>query len=127
MYSIFAFVAADKPFGIVANALAHASVGLAVKMRRLNIAPEFLDASQDATINASATGGGVKVRACSQAEIRRYREEAVRANLPFVDFVDTMTGDTYVEQLEKTKTRAERELQYYSLVVVGPESQFPEI
>jgi hypothetical protein len=127
MHAIFAFVADDKPFGIVANALAHASVGLAVKLRRLNIAPEFLDPSQDATINSSTSGGGVKVRACSQAEIRRYREEASRANLPFVDFADTMTGDTYVEQLEKTKARAEKDLHYYSLVVAGPESQFQDV
>ncbi len=37
----------------------------------------------------------------------------------FVDFLESMTGDTYAEQLEKTKQLGEEEHNYFGLLGFG--------
>ncbi len=52
-------------------------------------------------------------------KIRELRKEAIANGIHFVDFTNTMTQGTYVEQLERTKNNSEAELEYYGICLFG--------
>lgn len=52
-------------------------------------------------------------------EIRKLRRQAREAGITFCDFVDTMTGDTYHEQLEKTLQATEDDLEFFGIALFG--------
>jgi hypothetical protein len=39
--------------------------------------------------------------------------------MQFIDFIQTMTGDTFKEQIERTKLTKEADLVYYGIVLFG--------
>ncbi|MER5577553.1 DUF2000 family protein [Streptomyces massasporeus] len=51
--------------------------------------------------------------------VRRLREQADAAGVPFTDFIAEMTGDTYAEQLDRMKTTPEPALDYYGVALFG--------
>ncbi len=59
-------------------------------------------------------------------EIRKVRKEAVSRGMLFTDFTSSMTGDTYIEQLEKTKSTAEQDLEYYGICLFGDKDELSE-
>ncbi|WP_230181223.1 DUF2000 family protein [Aquabacterium sp. CECT 9606] len=93
----------DKPFGVVVNGLAHACVGMGAQLKQSNTP--------------------LRVVRCSQQQLRDSRESARSQGLMLVDFTQTMTGDTYVEQLQRTKASASEELEYYAVLVAGQAEQ----
>lgn len=124
MTKVFAMVTNDMPFGVVVNALAHASAGLAAKAAAGGNRLETTDTVDGNGIShPPVVVAEVEVKAGSQEDLRRYRSRAVARGLTVVDFTNTMTGDTYVEQLERTKATAEADLKYYSVVVVAERDQ----
>jgi predicted metal-dependent phosphoesterase TrpH len=52
-------------------------------------------------------------------KIRALRAAARETGIQFVDFTDTMTVGTYVEQVERTKQVKEADLIYYGIVLFG--------
>ena len=52
-------------------------------------------------------------------EIKKLRQKLMEHNLLYTDFTETMTGDTYQEQLEKTLATSNEEMEYYCLVTFG--------
>lgn len=52
-------------------------------------------------------------------KIRALKLAADQAGIKCVDFTDTMTSGTYVEQLERTKQTKEVDLIYYGIVLFG--------
>ena len=60
-------------------------------------------------------------------KIRGLRQEALNAGIQFVDFINTMTGDTYVEQLERTKQTRDADLIYYGIVLFGDWDKVSEL
>jgi len=50
-------------------------------------------------------------------EIARLKDEAIANNIHFVDFLESMTGDTYKEQLERTATLSKDALKYYGIIL----------
>jgi Protein of unknown function (DUF2000) len=106
MYAVLAMIDSGKPFGVGVNALAHACVGMGVK----------LGGSQP---NAGLDDVQIRVIRCSQEQLRKHRDSASSGGFAMVDFTHTMTGDTYVEQLVKTKGCPPEGLDYYAVVVAG--------
>ena len=49
-------------------------------------------------------------------EIKKVRRKFEEENILFVDFTETMTGDTYEEQLIKTKEINTEEHNYYGIL-----------
>ena len=43
----------------------------------------------------------------------------IEENILFTDFIETMTGDTYTEQLVKTKELGQEEHNYFGLLAFG--------
>ena len=52
-------------------------------------------------------------------KIRGLRQAALEGGIKFVDFTNTMTIGTYIEQVERTKQTNEAELIYYGIVLFG--------
>ncbi len=47
---------------------------------------------------------------------------AAEAGVLHMDFTESMTRDTYVEQLERTRATSEADLQYWGLALFGPKT-----
>lgn len=60
-------------------------------------------------------------------KIRGLRLAACEAGVDFVDFTDTMTIGTYIEQIERTKQTKEEMLVYYGIVLFGPWDKVTEL
>ena len=125
------------PVGSLMNALAHMTAGL------VGAYPNVADMRFDSYFDKD--GGDHKsisdhpfiiLKAENSNQIRTLRQQLLNhnSNLPFitsthvrendeyihfVDFTDTMTVGTYVEQKERTKQTSEADLQYYGICMFG--------
>lgn len=52
-------------------------------------------------------------------EIKKARRQFKEEGILFIDFIETMTGDTYAEQLVKTKEINTEEHNYFGLLAFG--------
>lgn len=52
-------------------------------------------------------------------QIRTLRNEFIAAGIHFVDFTNTMTVGTYLEQKDRTKNTHEEQLEYYGICAFG--------
>jgi len=102
------------------NALGHMTAGLAGKVGAgSNLC--FLDyVDQD--------GGGhpgishfpfIILAADNSNKVRTVRNEAIARNLPFTDFVSSMTLGTSQNQVETTAATKEADLEYFGIVMFG--------
>lgn len=55
----------------------------------------------------------------NSSQLSLARGKAIEAGLLTVDFVESMTGGAYVEQLERTALLRESELEYWGVAVFG--------
>jgi hypothetical protein len=55
-------------------------------------------------------------------QIRTARNNAADAGLLYVDFTESMTKDTYVEQMQRTRALPEADLDYWGLALFGPKT-----
>ena len=60
-------------------------------------------------------------------KIRSLRNEAPRHGIKFVDFTDTMTIGTYLEQIERTSKTKDEQLVYYGIVLFGEWDKVSEL
>lgn len=111
--------------GVAMNALGHMALGLAARLadgRREDM--KFLDfIDRDGQTHPNISGLSLIVLRGTSGNVRTLRNEALAAQLPVVDFTSTMTGDTYVEQLERTRLTLESDLDYYGVMLFGPADQ----
>lgn len=107
--------------GVALNAVAHANVGLAALLadgrKDAMTLLEFKDADGQTHPNISALS--LIVLRGTSGNIRTLRSEARAAGIPCVDFTSSMTGGSAEEQLERTLTTPEGELEYYCVVLFG--------
>lgn len=52
-------------------------------------------------------------------EVLIHGTKFIEENILFTDFIETMTGDTYAEQLVKTKELGQEEHNYFGLLAFG--------
>jgi hypothetical protein len=69
----------------------------------------------------------IVLRADNSNKIRAARQRAIDSNILYVDFTESMTGDTYIEQIARTKDLAESDLNYYGLCMFGGKQQIDAI
>lgn len=107
--------------GVALNAAAHMTACLVAKASeedRDNMKfVEYVDA--DGGIHPVSALSLVVLSAKNSNHIRRARNDAIGKNIPFVDFTETMTKDTYIEQMERTKQTKEEELEYWGICMFG--------
>ena len=104
--------------GVIMNALAHMSVGLGGAMDSQNLMLQnYVTAENNEFPNISAMpfiilkGNSNKIRALVQ--------EARIHKILHTVFTDTMTGGTYLEQLDNTKAKREEDLVFYGVTLFG--------
>ncbi len=107
--------------GVILNAASHACLGLIAQAseedRKKMSFISFTDANGN--VHPSISGLSLIVLKGKNGELRKLRSQVLEQNFLCVDFIHTMTGDTYKEQLEKTAATPEEELLYYGVAVFG--------
>lgn len=120
-YKFVAVINEKIEIGKALNAIAHMALSL------VNIADEetrekmsFIDfPDKDNELHKSISGLSLIVLKGRNGEIKKVRRQLAEENILFVDFLETMTGDTYAEQLVKTKELGKEEHNYFGLLGFG--------
>lgn len=68
----------------------------------------------------------IVLKADNSNKIRQVREEAMRRNIPFGDFTDTMITGTSQEQQSATSSTSEADLEYFGIVLFGKTDELKE-
>lgn len=118
-HKLVAVLNKDISSGVALNALAHMALGLGAKLGADTLkldaykeknALEYPNISQMPFIILRGKSG----------EIRKLVQQVREKQFVFGAFVHTMTGGTYIEQLENTALLTEEELIFYGCVAFGP-------
>ena len=108
--------------GVALNAVAHTSLGICAKatleQREQMHFISFVDGSGQTHEPISALS--LIVLRATNGELKKLLQAAQECSVLSVDFLQTMTGATYVEQLEKTKSTIQDDLVYYAVGLFGP-------
>jgi hypothetical protein len=107
--------------GKAMNAVAHSCAGLlASAPDDLKEKMDFMDfVDKDNVAHKSISGLSLIVLRGSNGELKKARRQFIEHNIHFVDFTETMTGDTYREQLERTSQVSSEDLAYYCVAAFG--------
>ena len=112
--------------GVIMNALAHMCMGFGSSV---GIAPlrltNYID--RDGGSHPHISEMPFMILKANSNKIRGIRQAAIEHKIPFVDFTDTMTVGTYLEQIERTKQTADADLIYYGIVLFGPWEHVTEL
>ncbi|MBP9692880.1 MAG: DUF2000 domain-containing protein [Alphaproteobacteria bacterium] len=112
--------------GIAMNALAHMSFGLGqIGDKEKSLLCNYIDAT--GSTHPAISSIPFIILSATSNKIRTAVHEAHKQNILCVDFVNTMTGGTYVEQLENTKNTLEENLIYFGAVFFGPWDNVTEL
>jgi len=123
---LVAIVNKELESGVALNAVAHMTLGVGAQLGKDMLR---LDNYQDATGNVYPNISQIPfiiLRAKSN-EIRKTLVAVREMNIAHGVFLDTMTGGTYLEQLERTKNSAEDALIYYGCVLCGAWEQITSL
>lgn len=108
----------DVEPGVALNALAHISIGLGSHVGKPSLQLDnYKDASGNTYPNISKIPF-IILRAKS-GEIRKTIVSAKEHNILHGVFLNTMTGGTYQDQLDRTAASDEESLTYYGCVLFG--------
>lgn len=112
--------------GIIMNALAHMCIGFGAEIGKdpLRLS-NYKDA--DGGSHPSISEMPFMILKANSNKIKALRKAAMEAGIQFVDFTDTMTIGTYIEQLERTKQTKEEDLIYYGIVLFGDWNKVSEL
>ena len=112
--------------GIIMNALAHMCIGFGASIGQEPLRlTNYVDADSGQHPNISEMP--FMILKANSNKIRALRLAAIEANIQFVDFTDTMTIGTYLEQIEKTRQTQDENLIYYGIVLFGPWDKVSEL
>lgn len=112
--------------GVIMNALAHMCIGFGSDIGKEPLRlTNYIDADEGSHPNISEMP--FMILKANSNKIRTLRQAALQAGIKFVDFTDTMTIGSYVEQLERTKQIKEADLIYYGIVLFGSWDKISEL
>ncbi len=107
--------------GQALNAVTHMGLGLAnladAETREKMSFIDFPD--KDNFSHQSISGLSLIVLKGKNGEIKKVRRAFAEEDILFVDFTESMTGDTYAEQLEKTKGISSDDHNYFGILAFG--------
>lgn len=112
--------------GVIMNALAHMCIGfgsdIGTEPLRLT---NYIDADDGSHPNISEMP--FMILKANSNKLRALRIAAQHAGIRCVDFTNTMTVGTYLEQIERTKQTKEADLIYYGVVLFGEWGKVSEL
>jgi hypothetical protein len=104
--------------GVIMNALAHMCIGFGSEIGKEPLRlTNYIDADGGSHPNISEMP--FMILKANSNKIRTLRQEALQAGIRCVDFTDTMTMGSYLEQIERTMKAKEADLIYYGVVLFG--------
>lgn len=108
------------PAGSLLNALGHMAAGLSAGYPDIPAMRFDSYVDQNGGEHKSISDHPFIVLAADNSnQIRTLRSEFLVARIHFVDFTNTMTVGTYVEQKERTRNTPETDLEYYGICAFG--------
>lgn len=115
--------------GVVLNATAHMVAALMNKAESsAKESMKFLDyPDADEQLHPVSGLSLIVLRADNSNKIRTARQRAIEEDILYVDFIESMTGETYTEQMERTHSLQESELNYYGLCMFGSKDKIDRI
>ena len=108
------------PIGVLMNSLGHMAAGLAGSYP--NLSEMRFDSYIDQNNNdhkSISDNPFIILQADNSNQIRTLRQQLVEMGIHFVDFTNTMTIGTYIEQQERTRNTPEDQLEYYGICMFG--------
>jgi hypothetical protein len=112
--------------GVIMNALAHMCIGFGSDIGKDPLQlTNYVDADEGSHPNISQMP--FMILKANSNKLRALRQAALQAGIRCIDFTDTMTGGTYLEQLERTKQKKEADLIYYGVVLFGDWEKVSEL
>lgn len=112
--------------GVIMNALGHMCIGFGSEVGKEPLRlTNYVDA--DGGKHPYISEMPFMILKANSNKIKGLRSAAIEKEIQFVDFVNTMTIGTYVEQVERTKQTKEADLIYYGIVLFGNWDQVSEL
>ena len=112
--------------GVIMNALAHMCIGFGSDIGKEPLRlSNYVDGDGGSHPNISEMP--FMILKSNSNKIRALRLTAHQVGIRCVDFTDTMTIGTYIEQIEKTKQTKETDLIYYGIVLFGDWAKLSEL
>ncbi|MBS0635666.1 MAG: DUF2000 domain-containing protein [Verrucomicrobia bacterium] len=112
--------------GIIMNALAHMCIGFGARIGQEPLRlTNYIDG--DGKSHPDISEMPFMILKANSNKIRALREAALEAGIQCVDFTDTMTVGTYLEQIERTKITKGDDLVYYGIVLFGDWQKVSEL
>lgn len=112
--------------GIIMNALAHMCIGFGSDIGKDPLRlTNYMNA--DGGIHPNISEMPFMILKANSNKLRALRLAAQQAEIRCVDFTNTMTIGTYVEQIERTKQTKEADLIYYGVVLFGDWEKVSEL
>jgi len=116
---LVALVNKDIDIGVAMNAVAHMAIGFGAQLNneilQLN---DYKD--KEGNIYPNISQMPFMILRGKSNEIRKAIQGAKEHTVQYSVFTNTMTGGTYVEQLENTLQTPEEQLVYYGAILFGP-------
>ncbi len=112
--------------GVIMNALAHMCIGFGSDIGKDPLRlTNYIDA--DGGSHPCISEMPFMILKANSNKIRGLRQAALENGIKFVDFTNTMTIGTYIEQVERTKQTKEEDLIYYGIVLFGDWEKVSEL
>jgi hypothetical protein len=107
--------------GVAINAGVHMALGLvplATDEQRQQM--KFIDYKDgDQQLHRSISALPAIIMRGTNGDLKRFLKDVKEAGLLYVDFIETMTGGTYLDQLERTLHVSQENIIYYGVAVFG--------
>ena len=114
--------------GRALNAVAHSCAGLVASASEdLKEKMSFIDFEGKDSMHKSISALSLIVLRGSNGDIKKARRNFIEEGIHYTDFTVTMTGDTYKEQLEKTKDTSDEDMEYYCVAAFGEKEKLNPI
>jgi hypothetical protein len=118
-YKLVAILNKDIDTGVAMNALAHMTLGLGSQVDKALLRLDTY-VTQDGVSFPNISQMPFMILRGKSSEIRKAVMGAKDQQMQCGVFIHTMTGGTYLEQIERTKGMQENDLTYYGVVIWGP-------
>lgn len=112
--------------GQVMNALAHMCIGFGSEIGQSALRLTCYE-DADGNKHPHISEMPFMILKANSNKIRQLRLTCQQEGIRWVDFTDTMTCGSYVEQLERTKQTKEDALIYFGIVLFGPWDKVSEL
>lgn len=111
--------------GVIMNALAHMCLAFGTEIGKGPIhIINYIDADEG---NHASSKMPFIILKSNSNKIRALRQAALELGIQSNDFINTMTGGTYNDQLERSKQTKDADLIYYGIVLFGKWEQVSEL